>query len=162
MHLADATNRRDTADEILTEYYRSIGGRDAAFDESAKAAKGKKRGRQAAGAQKAGAKRSRKNDTHPAAATPPATKKWTPPSGSWEDDIESIEACEEEGSNGKLVVYLNWKNGQKTKHDTTVIYKKCPQKVCRTLVFLWGLNLRRRLLTALLRCFSSTKNMSGT
>lgn len=123
-------NLADTADEILTEYYRKIGGREAAFDESAKAAKGKKRGRQLGATQKAGAKRSRKNDTHPAASTPPATKKWTPPSGSWEDDIESIDACEEQGS-GKLIVYLNWKNGHKTKHDTSIIYKKCPQKMLR-------------------------------
>lgn len=77
----------------------------------------------------AGTKRSRKSTTHPAATTPPATKKWTPPSGSWEDEIGTIDACEEEGS-GKLVVYLNWKNGQKTKHETAIIYKKCPQKVC--------------------------------
>jgi Chromo shadow domain len=62
------------------------------------------------------------------ATSPPATKKWTPPSGSWENLIDQIDACEEEGS-GKLVVYLGWKNGQKTKHDTSVIYKKCPQKV---------------------------------
>lgn len=26
-------------------------------------------------------------------------------------------------------MYLVWKNGKKTKHDTSVIYKKCPQKV---------------------------------
>lgn len=123
-------NYRENADEILEEYYRIIGGRDAAFVESEKAARGKKRGRQSTGAQGAGTKRSRKNSAHPGASTPPATKKWTPPSGSWEDDIEDIDACEEEGS-GKMIVYLNWKNGQKTKHDTTVIYKKCPQKVSK-------------------------------
>ena len=106
-----------------------MGGREAIFEETEKAARGKKRGRQSAGAQSAGTKRSRTTGSHPDSATPPATaKKWSPPSGSWEDDIEYIDACEEEGS-GKLVVYLNWKNGQKTKHDTSVIYKKCPQKV---------------------------------
>lgn len=30
---------------------------------------------------------------------------------------------------GKLVVFLNWKNGKKTKHNTDVIYRRCPQKV---------------------------------
>jgi chromobox protein 1 len=62
---------------------------------------------------------------------PPASAKansWSPPSGSWDDHIESIDACEDE-STGKLIVYLNWKNGQKTKHGTEVIYKRCPQKV---------------------------------
>lgn len=91
-------------------------------------AKAKKRGRPGSD-QPAGTKRQRKNGVHPADTEPPATKKkWQPPSGSWEDDIENIDACEEEGG-GKLVVYLNWKNGQKTKHETSVIYKKCPQKV---------------------------------
>jgi chromobox protein 1 len=61
--------------------------------------------------------------------TLPATEKdWSPPSGSWEDEIEIIDA-REVGGNGKLVVYLIWKNGEKTKHDTQIIYKKCPQKV---------------------------------
>ncbi|KAJ4152030.1 hypothetical protein NW765_013562 [Fusarium oxysporum] len=53
-----------------------------------------------------------------------------PPAGSWEEEIETIDACEDEGS-GKLIVYLIWKNGRKTKHDTDVIYKKCPQKMLR-------------------------------
>lgn len=111
----------------MEEYLKKIGGREAIFEQSEKAARGKKRGRQP-GSQPA-SKRARNNGVHPAETAPPATKKkWTPPSGSWEDDIENIDACEEEGS-GKLVVYLNWKNGQKTKHETTVIYKKCPQKV---------------------------------
>ncbi|KAI8710901.1 Chromo domain-containing protein [Fusarium sp. LHS14.1] len=45
-----------------------------------------------------------------------------------EDEIEMISACEED-DDGKLIVFLIWKNGQKTKHDTKVIYKKCPQKM---------------------------------
>ncbi|KAG6996361.1 Chromatin-associated protein swi6 [Fusarium oxysporum f. sp. conglutinans] len=55
-------------------------------------------------------------------------KKWSPPSGSWEDEIEKIDACEED-ENGKLIVYLIWKNGQKTNHGTQIIYEKCPQKM---------------------------------
>ena len=90
--------------------------------------RGKKRGRVAGGTPSTTSKRSRRNGAHPADSTPPiSAKKWTPPAGSWEDEIETIDACEDEGS-GKLVVYLIWKNGQKTKHDTHIIYKKCPQK----------------------------------
>lgn len=149
---------RETADEILEEYYKTIGGREAAFAESEKAARGKKRGRQSTGAQGAGTKRSRKSAAHPKDTSPPATKKWTPPSGSWEDEIDKIDACEEEGS-GKLVVYLNWKNGHKTKHETAIIYKKCPQKVgTRTANSV--LVLGRGLLTHVARCFSFTRNMS--
>lgn len=95
------------------------------------AVKGKKRGRASSNGTPAQTKRSRRNGAHPADLTPPATiKQWQPPAGSWEDDVDSIDAAEEEES-GKLMVYLEWKNGQKTKHPTQVIYKKCPQKVSR-------------------------------
>ncbi|KAF5134514.1 Chromatin-associated protein swi6 [Metarhizium anisopliae] len=100
-----------------------------AFLRREKASRGKKRGRGASNAAAATAKRSRKNGTHPGDSAPPASAKpWQPPAGSWEDEIATIDACEDEGS-GKLVVYLIWKNGQKTKHETSVIYKKCPQKM---------------------------------
>jgi chromobox protein 1 len=76
----------------------------------------------------------RQNKAHVTDETLLATaKKWSPPSGSWEDEIEMIDACEED-DNGKLIVYLIWKNGQKTKHDTKIIYKKCPQKVAHPFV----------------------------
>ncbi|KPM35527.1 hypothetical protein AK830_g11032 [Neonectria ditissima] len=121
-------NLIDTAKEILSAYYESKGGRDKIFEETEKASKTKKR-RRATNGTPSTSKRSRRSGTHPSQTTPPVTtKKWSPPAGSWEDEIETIDACEDEGS-GKLVVYLIWKNGQKTKHDTAVIYKKCPQKM---------------------------------
>lgn len=117
---------QDSAGDILQAYLDKVGGRDEILRQSAEASSKKKRGRQSTGT--AGSKRAKKNG-HPDSSTPPASsKQWAPPSGPWEDEIELIDACEQE-DNGKLVVYLNWKNGQKTKHDTDVIYKKCPQKV---------------------------------
>lgn len=122
-------NLQGSASDILNEYLTKRGGREAIFEETDKATKTKKRGRASNGTSSTTKKRSRRNGTHPDETTPPATmKKWSPPAGSWEDDIETIDACEDEGS-GKLVVYLIWKNGQKTKHDTQTIYKKCPQKM---------------------------------
>lgn len=53
---------------------------------------------------------------------------WQPPAGSWEDHIDSIDVAKDDMS-GKLVVFLNWKNGKKTKHNTDVVYRRCPQKV---------------------------------
>lgn len=69
---------------------------------------------------------------HPADTPTPATsKKFAPPAGSWEDEVESVEASQDEGS-GKLMVYLTWKNGNKTRHETHVVNKKLPQKVRET------------------------------
>ncbi|CAM1502295.1 Fc.00g042790.m01.CDS01 [Cosmosporella sp. VM-42] len=122
-------NLKESATEILAEYFTKIGGRDKIFEETEKAVKGKKRGRPQSGTPSTTSKRSRQNGVHPSDTTPPkSAMKWSPPAGSWEDEIETIDACEDEGS-GKLVVYLIWKNGSKTKHDTQVIYKKCPQKM---------------------------------
>ncbi|KAL7938452.1 hypothetical protein V8C35DRAFT_288119 [Trichoderma chlorosporum] len=123
-------NLVESAGEILSAYLESIGGRDKIFEETQEATRGKKRGRATSTAAAAATtKRSRKNGTHPGDSAPPATaEKWSPPAGSWEDEIDTIDACEDEGS-GRLVVYLVWKNGRKTKHDTKVIYKKCPQKM---------------------------------
>jgi chromobox protein 1 len=125
----DSVALRESAGDILASYLDSIGGREKIFEETQEAAKGKKRSRTSSTAQAASTKRSRRNGTHPSESTPPATSdKWNPPAGSWEDEIDTIDACEDEGS-GRLIVYLVWKNGRKTKHDTKVIYKKCPQKV---------------------------------
>jgi chromobox protein 1 len=118
-----------SGDEILNEYYDRIGGRDKIFEASKSVAKIKKRRRTTDGTSTAVAKRVQQTQAQVADGTLLAAREqWRPPSGSWEDEVETIGACEEISS-GKLIVYLIWKNGQKTKHDTQVIYKKCPQKV---------------------------------
>lgn len=50
-----------------------------------------------------------------------------PPTGSWEEDILDIDACEE--SDRTVKVYLTWKGGQKTQHTLDQVYKRCPQMV---------------------------------
>ncbi|KAI1748595.1 heterochromatin protein one [Xylaria castorea] len=124
----EEANLRANAAGVLDEYLEGVGGRDKILEEAQTALKTKKRGRPSTGTPTNGIKR-RRNDGHPASATPPAsTRAWKPPQGSWEDDVESIDACHDENT-GKLTVYLTWKDGQKTQHDTKVIYSRCPQKM---------------------------------
>ncbi|KAJ8117196.1 hypothetical protein ONZ43_g4267 [Nemania bipapillata] len=121
-------NLRENAAGVLDEYLESVGGRETILEEAQTALKTKKRGRPSTGTPANGAKR-RRNDSHPASETPPASARaWKPPQGSWEDHVESIDACHDENT-GKLIVYLTWKDGQKTQHDTKVIYSRCPQKM---------------------------------
>ncbi|KAI1363408.1 heterochromatin protein one [Xylaria arbuscula] len=121
-------NLRQNAADVLDEYLAGAGGRDAILEEGNTAIKTKKRGRPSSSTPVNGTKR-RRNESHPASASPPATaSKWKPPQGSWEDAVESIDACHDENS-GKLIVYLTWKTGHKTQHDTKVIYARCPQKM---------------------------------
>ncbi|KXH47091.1 chromo domain-containing protein [Colletotrichum salicis] len=126
---------KEGASEILEEYLRKLGGREALFEEKTKAKNTKKRGRPSASSSTPPASNKRgKRNGHPAESTPPLSAKeakakaWTLPSGSWEDDVESIDACEDEES-GSIIIYLNWRNGQKTKHPKEVVYKRCPQKM---------------------------------
>ncbi|KAI0011454.1 heterochromatin protein one [Xylariaceae sp. FL0662B] len=124
----DEDNLKENASDVLEEYLASKGGRDKIIEETKAALKTKKRGRPTTGTPTNGMKR-RRGDSHPASATPPTSgRAWKPPVGSWEDEVESIDACHDENT-GKLIVYLTWKNGHKTQHDTKVIYQRCPQKM---------------------------------
>lgn len=125
----DDENLKENASDVLEEYLKSVGGREKILEDAKTALKTKKRGRPAASTPTNGTKR-RRNGSHPASETPPAssTRAFKPPVGSWEDEVESIDACHDEVT-GKLIVYLTWKNGQKTQHDTQIVYKRCPQKM---------------------------------
>ncbi|SPJ79167.1 related to chromatin-associated swi6 protein [Fusarium torulosum] len=122
-------NLKVSGDEILNEYFDTIGGRHKIFEESNRAAKTKRRIPTTNGTFGTRLRRLRQNKVHVTDETLLATaKKWSPPSGSWEDEIETIDACEKD-NDGYLIVYIIWKNGQKTKHGTEIVYKKCPQKM---------------------------------
>lgn len=127
---------RETASKILNEYLASVGGKDAiieAWNEKKAAKKGKKRARASTGAENGtngSSKRGRKSGTHPASTSPPASAvkaEFKPPTGSWEDAVVAIDACE--GNEGAVVVYLTWQGGQKSQHPLPQVYKRCPQKV---------------------------------
>ena len=80
------------------------------------------------------------------------SKQWDPPAGSWEDDVASIDYCVPVDSGGFLV-YISWENEVQTKHHTSVIYKKCPQKVRTTLIITTSFTNDNR-------CCSSSRSMS--
>lgn len=126
-------NLTENASEALNEYLKSIGGREALLNETHTAVQSKKRGRKDSSTPQASttSKRSKRNGSHPADSEPPASAKqavWKPPAGSWEDHIAHLDACEDEETH-KLMVYLTWKNGHRTQHETSVIYSRCPQKM---------------------------------
>ncbi|KAK2923441.1 Chromo shadow domain [Fusarium oxysporum f. sp. vasinfectum] len=128
------TIKKHVIDKNVTVLGKAYGGRHKIFEESDSTAKTKRRIPMTNGTYGTRPKRQRRNKAHATDETLLATaKKWSPPSGSWEDEIETIDTCEE-NNNGYLTVYLTWKNGQKTKHDMEIIYKKCPQKVVHPLV----------------------------
>lgn len=129
----------ESASKLLNEYLKSVGGKDLiladwaekkALAESSK--KGKKRGRSSPSSVNNSIKRTRKSIKHPASTSPPASAiaaKFEPPSGSWEEEVIAIDACE--GTQGNVIVYLTWKGGHKSQHPLAQIYKRCPQKMLK-------------------------------
>jgi chromobox protein 1 len=107
----------------LEDYYKQIGGRNNIFESPKRAIQGRKRRKRSSPTPK-----SQRKGRPQRVNTDVTGTDWTPPSGLWDDEEVSIDACDNVGD-GKLVVYLMWKNKRKTKHDASVIYQKCPQKV---------------------------------
>jgi len=124
-----------SADDVLNEYYASVGGRDFILNGGKKSVASKKRGRPSAGTStptSTNGKKRFKSEPHPASATPPASLKNTefkPPTGSWEEDVQGIDACE--GTDGNVMVFLQWADGHKTQHPLEQVYKRCPQKMLK-------------------------------
>lgn len=128
----------ETATEIVEEYYNSIGGREYVHDQASKALEQtknppRKRGRTSSGAAAAAmAPKGKRGKTqkHPKNTSPPASQSnFKPPSGSWEEDVKAIDACE--GTNGDVHVYLTWRDGHRTQHPLDMVYKRCPQKMLK-------------------------------
>ncbi|KAI9772371.1 MAG: hypothetical protein M1835_006275 [Candelina submexicana] len=110
------------APEVFNEYIESIGGRPV----QPKKATGKKaRLSGATPDTSASAKKRRLDDT---GATTSGNKKWTPPAGSWEDEVMNVDTIEQTQDEG-LQVFLGWNNGHKSKHPIEVTYKRCPLKM---------------------------------
>jgi hypothetical protein len=121
-----ADGGRETAADVLKEYFEDIGGRPE------KPEKGTKRkGRASTAKSETGtpASTTKRSKTKEA----PVEKAWSPPPGSWEHDVSHIDTVEEnlDPKTGKDVrfAYLVWNNQKKTQHPLKHIYTKCPQKV---------------------------------
>ncbi|KAF4637217.1 hypothetical protein G7Y89_g865 [Cudoniella acicularis] len=130
--------KKETASNILNEYLASLGGKEAILEAykkkkgEAAEKKSKKRGRSSTSTATNGTASKRGRKSHPAEETPPASVKaaeFKPPSGSWEEQVVGIDACE--GNEGNVVVYLTWKGDHKTQHPLAQVYKRCPQRMLK-------------------------------
>ena len=119
---------------MVEEYFKSLGGREKVMKKGNVKVDTKKRSRQStsAPASTKKAKTTRKSATR--STTPEEKEKtFTPPTGSWEEDVKAIDAAE--GAQGQVQVYLTWRDGHKTQHPLDVCYKRCPQKVINKHMF---------------------------
>ncbi|KAJ6439188.1 NACHT domain-containing protein [Purpureocillium lavendulum] len=115
------TTGQVTVDFFLSKYFDQVGGREKIWKELDRATSRKRLGK---GPMSSDSSMTGKTNNAPLTTA----AEWTPPAGSWEDEIDSITGFDDENG-GKLTVYLAWKNGKKTQHPTAVVYGKCPQKM---------------------------------
>jgi len=49
----------------------------------------------------------------------------------WEEAVDDVETVERNPKDSGLLIYLNWKNGHRTRHPASVANFMCPQKIIR-------------------------------
>ncbi|KAJ5662014.1 uncharacterized protein N7477_009630 [Penicillium maclennaniae] len=169
--LADHTwepeeNLKDGAEEVLTEYFKSIGGRPE--KPAAKAGPGRKR--KSMGETKTSStppstepkkrRRSSKAQDPAPEAEPEANvdeieeeSTWVPKGKNWDKEIESVDTIIRDQENGGLYAYLIWNNGKRSKVSIESCYEKCPRKVS----FSFKSNLSDSHTDFFFRCSCSTK-----
>ena len=76
-------------------------------------------------------KRRRKSQANAAAeaADDSDTMKWMPKSKNWEPEVENVDTIMRDPETSKLIAYLHWKNGKKSKVSIEMCYERCPRKV---------------------------------
>ncbi|SMQ49659.1 unnamed protein product [Zymoseptoria tritici ST99CH_3D7] len=124
--------------ELLKEYHRSIGGTPEPTKGSAKKTTAKtKAARRTTGdidSPAPAAKRQKGNGSKS------ANGEWSPPLGTWENDVTAVQAIIEDEPSGDAVRggkkdtkslegLLEWNNGRKTQHKMDVLRTKCPQRL---------------------------------
>jgi chromobox protein 1 len=107
--------------EVLSEYWEQIGGRPEAKTGA------KRKGRKSA------APESETGTPASVAKRPRKEKEWSPPPGSWEQDVDYVETVSEtidtKTGQPQRFAYLVWNNRKKSQHPLHHIYTKCPQKM---------------------------------
>ncbi|KAJ5292923.1 Phosphoenolpyruvate carboxykinase (ATP) [Penicillium atrosanguineum] len=145
--LADHTwepeeNLEEGAEEVLTEYFKSIGGRPK--KPAAKAGPGRKRKSmgesKATSATPSTEPKKRKRSTNaqdPTPETEPEAKvdeteeesTWVPKGKNWDKEIDSVDTIIRDQETEGLYAFLIWNNGKRSKVSIESCYEKCPRKM---------------------------------
>lgn len=56
---------------------------------------------------------------------------WLPKSEDWEQHVKLVTHIEKDPETGQLVVFIEWKNGKKTKVSMAQVYQRCPRPMLK-------------------------------
>ncbi|KAJ5835770.1 Chromo domain/shadow [Penicillium robsamsonii] len=141
----DKKKHRDGASDIVTAYYKRIGGRPKKPEDKPKAAKpGRKRkslgdsklATPAPAPSTSEAKRQRRKSA-PKETTKQASPEseengiqWLPKGKNWDKDVKTVDTIVREGDAG-LMAWLEFNNGHRAKLSIQVCYERCPLKMLK-------------------------------
>ena len=115
------------ATQILAKYQHKIGG---APQPSAKKSKSKQSLRAASSQEDSPAPKRQKRKASETEDPEEKSGSWEPKKQDWEPYVTKVDTVERDES-GKLMVYLEFKNGKHTKVSMDMIYKHCPRPMLR-------------------------------
>lgn len=134
---------REGANDILTEYYKQLGGRPKkpAAKPGPKPGPGPGRKRKsmsettsnpvpATATEPKRRRKSAKAEDTPAETEAEADEsEWVPKGKSWEKELNSVDTIIRDQDNGGLYAFLLWNNGKRSRVSIESCYEKCPMKV---------------------------------
>lgn len=128
---------REGAEQVLTEYYKRIGGRPKT--PAAKPGPGRKRksmgetNSTSASASAESKKRRRSTKAEdPVPKTEPDEDEegtWVPKGHNWDTELDSVDTIIRDQDDGALYAFLLWNNGKRSRVSIESCYEKCPRKV---------------------------------
>ncbi|EFQ98422.1 heterochromatin protein HP1 [Nannizzia gypsea CBS 118893] len=121
-------NLLDGAQEVLEEYFKKIGGRPEKPTKKRKSLADKASSTPDKPTKKGRKPNSAKVET-PDQEASPEDADWTPPTGDWDNELSYVSTILRDPDGDGLVVYLEWKNGRKSRASLKTCYERCPQKM---------------------------------
>ncbi|KAM5436123.1 hypothetical protein McanCB21832_002944 [Microsporum canis] len=122
-------NLLDGAQEVLQEYFKKIGGRPEKPTKKRKSLAEKASSTPDKPAKKGRKVNSVNVGTPDREASPEDLPDWVPTTDDWDNELQYISTISRDPDGDGLVVYLEWKNGRKSRASLQTCYERCPQKV---------------------------------
>lgn len=119
----------DGAQEVLQEYFKKIGGRPEKPTKKRKSLAEKVSSTPDKPAKKGRKVNSVNVGTPDREASPEDLPDWVPTTDDWDNELQYISTISRDPDGDGLVVYLEWKNGRKSRASLQTCYERCPQKV---------------------------------
>ena len=118
----------ESANDVLSDYYNSIGGRPAGDTIATRSSKSKSKKKKNSTSSISKPKQRAPPTKHPRSSDSELDMKWIPKGDFWDNQIDEVISLEQDPKEG-LIVLANLKNGKSVKCATTEAYKKIPQKM---------------------------------